>query len=236
MIALESQLARCGVRYWGMDEPSPPCLVYLFADQMLPKEGHWKHAMGEIALPVPGSNTLVSLGHLEQHLLAIALWDLDATDAIRLQSDSTLRRGRLRIDPGTTRPDLPGLEGQLLALLPADGVSLWDLIMDHWVTDHPMALNALVLEAQLEALDLGLIERPETPELIPGFFGHHTFPTVPVDEDLLASQQDRFDVLSDGWSQAISREGPARPLLKECSSVLYDARATGGLTGLAAWP
>lgn len=76
----------------------------------------------------------------------------------------------------------------------------------------------------------------DTPELIPGFFGHHTFPTVPVDKDRLAAHQHSFDGLAVQWIEATAHGWTATGLLKECSSVLYDARATGGLGALVAWP
>ncbi len=206
-----------------MDDASPPCLVYLFADRLLPKEGHWQHAMGEIAVPVPGTDTLVALGALERYLLAVTVWSLDFTKAIRLRQDPNLRRGQFGLEPGEAPVEQAGLAGRLLAALPAGGASLRDLVMDCWVGDDTMPLNALVLEAQLEAVDLGVIDLPETPELIPGFLGHHTFPKASVNKRGLRGQQAGFKTLAKRWSRVKDDQG-TKDLLKECSSILYDAR------------
>jgi hypothetical protein len=198
--------------------------MYLFADRLLPREGHWDHAMGEIAVPVPGSDTLVALGTLEKLLLTVALWDLDAKGAISVSRGDG--RSGFHVELGAESYDRPGLEGALLNGLSADaeGIDLWQLVFDVWVVENAMALNALVVEVQREAMDAGVIRRPDRPTIIPGFLGHHTFPHVVVDKRRLYLERRNFKALAARWSNAHEQGSLWAELLKRSGSILYEAR------------
>jgi hypothetical protein len=126
--------------------------------------------------------------------------------------------------PATAPGDVPGLEGQLVAAVPAGGASLRDVVMRRWAAEHPMALNAIVVEAQTEALSLDLIDRPETPNLAPGLLGYRRFPTVSVHKNRLYSQRKPFNVMAAQWSQVAEPGGLGTDLLNACRKVLFDAR------------
>lgn len=217
------------------EQVSHSCLIYLFADHVVPRESHLaEHVLGRIAVPVPATKTLVALGDLEQQLLAVALWNLDAAQAIRLRRDPQLTRGRFSIEVGDRSVSWPGLEGRLLAMLPEEGTSVWKLVLDQWVADVSLPLNAVVVDAQEEAMNLGVIDTPETPVLVPGFFGHHALPEVVANEAKLAAFRPRFDEMAARWFAATDEHGGlGAELLKESNQVLYDARSTGrGSIGL----
>jgi hypothetical protein len=207
---------------------SASCLTYLFADQMLPREGHWDHAMGEIAVPVPGSDTLVALGALEKLLLTVALWDLDAAQEISVGRGSG--RSGFQVELRPEGRDRPGLEGALLSGLTAEsaGIDLWQLVFDLWVTEDTMALNALVVEVQSEAMDARIIHRPDRPNIVPGFLGHHTFPHVIVDKRRLYLERRNFKTLAARWSHAHEDGSLWADLLERSGSILYEARPSVG--------
>jgi hypothetical protein len=207
-----------------MDDASPPCLVYLFADLMLPEEGHWHHAMGDIAVPVPRTDTLVALGALERLMVAVAIWDLERSGAMRVVLGPTpsVKVGEGGIPRG-------GLEEQLVDAVPPDGCTLWQLIMALQTKDATLPLNAIVAAAQAEAVNLGIIDQPRLPELIPGFLGHHTFPTVSVHAQYLGGQRAAFKRLAKDWAQAVQGKTVWSQLSHQCGAALFDARPAARL-------
>lgn len=212
---------------------TPPCLFYLFADRVLPREGHWNHAMGDNAVPVPKTNTLVSLGALEQLLLTVGLWSLSRAGRIELVPSNG--RGRYAVARAGGEGDGVGLEGSLVSGIPDEGrIDLFDLVMLVWVQDTTMPLNAIVVDAQREAMDAQVIARPDLPHLIPGFLGHHTFPRVEVNGPNLYRQRRAFARVSGDWAQDRAANRQWDDLVRRANRILYAARPT--FQGLGALP
>ena len=207
---------------------SDSCLFYLFADRLIPTERAVSHALGEIAVPVPSSNRLVPLGNLERHLLAVAVLSLESLGAVEVRYDgqSHPRGFWLRRSGDIDHRD--GLEARLLGLLPPEPVRLWDLLLVHWMGRRSFPLNAVLVEVQVEAMRAGCIDRPATPEIIPGFLGNHTFPAVPVYVDAIDRLGPELEILAARWRHAAGAGDRVAKLLRECNQALYDARPGNG--------
>jgi hypothetical protein len=199
---------------------------------VIPAIGRWRRPWRGVAVPVPGRDKLVYLSPLECHILAGALWDLarpghDPTEGtIRLTpGPGRYRQDILRIEWGVPAEGLRGLEGRLLAGLPTGGTALSGLVTRCWaMSEGPLPLNAVIVEAQIEAMNLGVIERPQTPKVIPGRPGRSTFPKVFVHPSRLAALRRPFLTLAARWAEALRADPVAEALLKGCRDVLRDAR------------
>jgi hypothetical protein len=211
--------------------PGASCLLYLFADGLVPRQSLGGRLLHQVSVPTPGTGTPVALRPLEDHLLAVAVYDLWINGVIDCDFRGEPEEPSWGwIERGTDGPTPPlGVEGHLVDLLPEEPVSLWELVTDRWRPegwDH-LPLNALVIDAQLEAAELRITGPPATPDLTTA--GYYHFPPVTVDEGRLGRLEQALDRTEVAWRTALL-DGSLRPLLTHCHRVINGARPHGPLS------
>jgi hypothetical protein len=149
-------------------EPSPSCLLYLFADVVVDRSTWLGFVLkGQPRVGVPGTRARVQLGALERMLMAWAFWNLDRQDLltlIRPQAPDKHQKDRLvHLNRGQGDQAVGGLESELLACWTNEGDDV-ALIIQRWAGDRgrPLPLDAVVAVARDEAADFGLWDKVES--------------------------------------------------------------------------
>jgi hypothetical protein len=145
---------------------SDSCLCYLFADRFI-RRLRWNKRETNLAVEVPMSGALVKLAILERQLLAVAVWSLYDRGAITLRTDGTDQRPgtsvikvkyRIALRTNGFPDQLPaGIEGRLLAHLGPEPTSVREVVAVRWLDNDFLPLNGVVVLAQREAVDAGLL-------------------------------------------------------------------------------
>jgi hypothetical protein len=166
---------------------SASCLAYLFADRLIGRLTLLQRWVGDYAVAVPTSRAIVRLGRLEQQLIIVALWALEASRRItitsvdpddmtkillpELPSANSTRLGlgpghlprakptafTLRFSPVGIPGEVMNLETSLLAATRGRRSDLNDLINGGGLYAGYLSLNGVIVIPQREAIREGVL-------------------------------------------------------------------------------
>jgi hypothetical protein len=210
--------------------PGASCLLYLFADGLVPGQSLGGRLLHQVSVPTPGTGTPVALRPLEDRLLAVAVYDLWINGVIDCGSAASprSRRGGGSSGAPTGRPHRSASRATSSTSSPRSRsrCGSWSPTAGVPRAGTTCPLNALVIDAQLEAAELDITGPPATPDLTTA--GYYHFPPVTVDEGRLGRLEQALDRTEVAWRTALL-DGSLRPLLTHCHRVINGARPHGPL-------
>jgi hypothetical protein len=154
---------------------SASCLTYLFADRAVGKLTVWKRMTESFAIKAPGSGALVHLGALEQQVLAVAVWNLVASERVAMCGREKVKKGKgmrrfgfgLKFFPLREPPCSERLETKVWLALGSEGSDLHEVVNGGSFYDRELPANGIVVFAQREATDHQLLRRAEQSKHLP---------------------------------------------------------------------
>jgi hypothetical protein len=210
---------------FGAAGPSAPCLLYLFADEVVPHSTVWSQVNEQYSVKLPCHRKHVQLGPLERLMFTWAFWHLHSNELIELghlddeeEDEGTIGVCRTQYSDGAY-----GFEADLLAVCQSEPDPIKTVIR-RWARGHVLLpIFAVVGAVQAEAASCGLLELK----------GHDVDPLA-ADRQLhleaedcqhIADLQPLFQDLLDEWT-TFTTDKPdwAFDLEEQCRRGLLDLR------------